>query len=466
MKLFQRIFATFCMVIICAIFVASLSFWVVQKKLAENQSKQLRTMEISLLGSSINALQIGGEKSVRDLLERWSAHPAAKNIMVITGNDKEDLLHRHVGMDEIERAYRFALSNPNNNLSVLHYDPFGEEYLFFIRHFDRAQVERMPSPLLIPGLPLAPIWHELIILGSTLVVGLLLAYILASNITQPIRILENGMNQLASGELDTRVAKELADRKDELASLGIQFDKMAHQLQKLVEKERHLLHHVSHEMRSPLARIQAIVGLLQARPDKQDEYVARLENELTRMDNLVEELLTLSRLETANVPMEKELLPIVPFMQHIIDDSQDLAVKHQHQVVLDVKNLTDNHHLYGNEKYLYRAFDNVIRNAMKYSPDGSTIQVRLYEDRKNLHIEIEDNGVGIKESQLPQIFNAFVRADSSNGKSGTGLGLAITKHITEQHCGQITAENIQPNGLKMHFTFPKTQIKALEQETT
>nr|UOP05072.1 HAMP domain-containing protein [Conchiformibius kuhniae] len=226
MRLFQRIFATFCMVIICAIFVASFSFWVVQNRLAESQFKQTRNMEISLLGNAQTALQGHGEQAVRELLERWRHNPAAQNVIVITGDDKRDILNRRIQPDEIERAYGFAIKNPNSNLAAIIYDPFGEEYLFFVRHFDRMQIERMPSPLLIPGLGLAPIWHEFIILASTLIIGLLLAYILANNITKPIRILEQGMNRFAAGDLDTRVSRQLHERKDELANLGVQFDKM------------------------------------------------------------------------------------------------------------------------------------------------------------------------------------------------------------------------------------------------
>ncbi|WP_027008851.1 sensor histidine kinase [Conchiformibius kuhniae] len=456
MRLFQRIFATFCMVIICAIFVASFSFWVVQNRLAESQFKQTRNMEISLLGNAQTALQGHGEQAVRELLERWRHNPAAQNVIVITGDDKRDILNRRIQPDEIERAYGFAIKNPNSNLAAIIYDPFGEEYLFFVRHFDRMQIERMPSPLLIPGLGLAPIWHEFIILASTLIIGLLLAYILANNITKPIRILEQGMNRFAAGDLDTRVSRQLHERKDELANLGVQFDKMADQLQKLVEKERHLLHHVSHEMRSPLARIQAILGLIQAQPHKQEHYLGKLETELTRMDTLVGELLTLSRLETANIPMEKEDLPIVAFIAQIVEDSQSVAESQNHTISLNIKGLNEQARFKGNESYLYRAFDNVIRNAMKYSPDGSTITVNVYEDRRNLHVEVCDNGPGIKPEQLPHIFTAFYRADSSANKQGTGLGLALAKHIIEQHCGKIHAENVSPNGLKVHFVLPKT----------
>lgn len=455
MKLFQRIFATFCMVIICAIFVASFSFWVVQTRLAEDKFQKKREMEISLLSNVLATFQRQGEEGVKELLKRWHHSPSAQNVFIITGDDKKDILYRDISEQEIDQAYHFALKNPNSNLAVLYYDSFGEEYLFFIRHFNHQEVERLPG-LMIPGLPLLPIWHEIIILTSTISIGLLLAYILTNNITRPIRILENGMNRLAAGELDARVSQQLDDRKDELANLGLHFDKMAAQLQKLVEKERHLLHHVSHEMRSPLARMQAMLGLIQARPEKQDEYLKRLENELVRMDTLVGELLTLSRLETSGVAMNLEQLPIVPFVRNLIEDSQSIADKHGHRVQLMVKNIPDTAKLEANESYLYRAIDNVIRNAMNYSPTGSTITVEMYEDRRHLHIDIKDNGPGVKEEQLPYIFTSFYRASSSDGKPGTGLGLALTKHIVEQHNGKIFAENIQPNGLNMQFIFPKT----------
>ena len=341
MKLFHRIFATFCMVIILAIFIVSFSFWLIQEKLAQSQFSQQRSIEINLLSNALMTFQSQGERATRELLDRWGNSPAGRNVLIIKGNDKLDLLNRSITKEEITHAYEYAVKHPNSNLSMIYYDPFGEEYLFFIRDFDREQVKRLPS-LIIPGLPLEPVWHELIIFAATLVVGLILAYILASNISKPIRILEFGMNRLAAGELDARVSQQLDDRKDELANLGVQFDKMAAQLQQLVERERHLLHHVSHEMRSPLARIQAIVGLLQARPEKQEQYIARLEGELTRMDTLVGELLTLSRLETANIPMEKESITLLPFIAQVVEDSQAVAEQKQHHIALDTSHLNPN----------------------------------------------------------------------------------------------------------------------------
>ena len=470
MKLFQRIFATFCAVIICAIFVASFSFWLVQNTLAENHFRQQRTIETTLLSSAISAFKVRGDAGVREIMLEWRDNPVSENVFVITGDDKKDIIGRRVDAQTIEAAHRYAVDHPNSPLTHITFDRWGEEYLFFIRGWNEQQIQRPPSPLFIPGLNLAPIWHEFIILSFIIIVGLLLAYILANNITTPIRILDRGMNRLASGDLRTRISQQMDDRGDELSSLAVQFDKMAAQLQQLVEKERHLLHHVSHEMRSPLARMQAIVGLIQAQPQKQAHNLQRLETELVRMDALVGELLTLSRLETANVPMEKEPLALLPLLNHLVEDNQAIAQTNQQQLTLIVDDkIPADAKVDANESYLYRAFDNVIRNAMAYSPQGSRIRIHLRQDSKHWLIEVIDNGPGVDEQQLPHIFTAFYRADSSAHKQGTGLGLALTKHIIGQHNGKIMAENVQPNGLCIYFTLPKSggkRVKEIKKTST
>lgn len=455
MKLFQRIFATFCAVIICAIFVASFSFWLVQNTIAENQFQQRRTIETTLMGSIVSAFKVRGEQGAREILNEWKENPVAHNVFVITGDEEKDILNRQVEEKMIKEARKFAIDNPNSELARIEFDRWGEEYLFFIRNWDNQQIQRLPSPLFIPGLHLKPIWHEFIILSFIILVGLLLAYILTNNIIKPIRVLGLGMNRLAAGDLETRISQQMDDRDDELSQLADQFDKMAAQLQKLVAKERHLLHHVSHEMRSPLARMQAIVGLIQSQPQKQEQYLKRLEGELTRMDTLVGELLTLSRLETSNMSLEKDNLALVPFFTQLVEDSQAVAEQNSQNVLLEIEKVPETAQLYANEGFLYRAFDNVIRNAMAYSPEGSTIKVFLHQDAKNWLVDVTDNGPGVDEMQLPHIFTAFYRADSSAHKPGTGLGLAITQHVIHQHCGKIIAENIRPNGLRMRFILPK-----------
>ena len=459
MKLFQRIFLTFFFVIIAAIFVASFSFWLVQDRVAESRFKQQRAFETGLLNSTVTVFQTRGLSGVRETLQDWNNTPTFDNILVISGDSKTDIFQRQVEPARILAARKFAAEYPNTRAVRVAYDPLGEEYIFMLADWDKQQPTRLPSPLMIPGVEMAPVWHELIILSFIIIVGLLLAYILARNISQPIRTLERGMSRLAEGDLETRISHQLLGRRDELAKLAVQFDHMAGRLQKLVERERHLLHHVSHEMRSPLARMQAIVGLIQAQPQKQEQYLKRLEGELTRMDTLVGELLTLSRLETSNIPLEKESLKLVPFLKNIVEDNQSIAQQNKQTVTLSVEpRIPENATVCANEGYLYRAFDNVIRNAINYSPEGSTIRVNIGQDSKHWIVDVTDNGPGVDEMQLPHIFTAFYRADSSASKPGTGLGLALTQHIMEQHNGKIMAENIKPNGLKMHFILPKKKV--------
>ncbi|MDO4997398.1 MAG: HAMP domain-containing sensor histidine kinase [Neisseria sp.] len=456
MKLFPRIFATFCVVIFCALLVASVSFWIFRDSQAESHFKQQRLVEEMLLESTVNAFRARGESGIREVLLSWNDRPGMERVIVIAGDARKDVLGRAVRGQRIEQARQYALEHPNDKAVRLEFDRLGEEYLFYIRNWDRTDQHALPkSPFFMPFLPIPEIWHDVIVMSFIFGVGLLLAYILANNIAKPIRILGQGMNRLAAGDLQTRISQQMAYRDDEISQLAEQFDKMAQQLQILVEKERHLLHHVSHEMRSPLARMQAILQLMEIQPQKQEQYMKRLSGEMVRMDELVGELLTLSRLETSNKPLEKDELKIVPFWRNLLADGQEIAEQNKQTVSLDVGDIGEEAKIMANESYFYRAFDNVIRNAMKYSPEGSHIQVKLSQDAKHWFFDISDNGPGVDERQLPHIFTAFYRADSSANKQGTGLGLALTKHIVEQHCGKIMAENIQPNGLKISVIFEK-----------
>lgn len=455
MKLFQRIFATFCAVIICAIFVASFSFWLVQNTQAETHFQQQRAIEQMLLENAVAAFAARGESGVKEVLKSWHDRPGMEKVLVVSGDERKDVLGRAINIKRLEAARAYALNHPDDPSVRIEFDRFGEEYLFFIRNWDKNEVKRLPSPLYIPGLPLEPVWHEIIILSFIFLVGLLLAYILANNIAKPIRVLGKGMAALATGDLDTRLSEQLRDRDDELSQLGQQFDKMAEQLQKLVEKERHLLHHVSHEMRSPLARMQAILALIESQPQNQERYMQRLEGELERMNELVGELLTLSRLETSHAVLDKEELKLVPFVEQLVEDCQELALKNGQTVVVDSIGVPQDAKLAANESYLYRAVDNVIRNALNYSPEGSVIRVRLAENHQSWLLEVADNGPGVHPEQIGKIFTAFYRADSSAHKPGTGLGLALAKHIADQHGGTIGAENIVPNGLLVRFELPK-----------
>lgn len=462
MNLFRRIFLTFFFVIIGSLLVAGLSFRAVREGISENRFKQQRAFEIGLLNSAVAVFQARGAAGVRETLQDWHNTPSFHNILIVAGDRHEELFNRPIETAQIVAARKFAAREPETRVVRVVYDHLGEEYIFMLRNWYSNQAPPQSSLMTIPGLELSPVWHELIILLFIVCVGLLLSYILANNISRPIKILGRGMDDLAEGCLDTRIAHRLTHRRDELAHLAEQFDKMAADLQRLVEKERHLLHHVSHEMRSPLARMQALMALMQVQPEKQAYNMQRLEAELTRMDGLVGELLTLSRLEAAHIEMEKQPLDLIPFLEQLVCDCRVIAAEKGQEISFEAHTADGRAIMAANENYLYRSFDNIIRNAVAYSPDGSRIRVVLHGGKHHYRVEISDNGPGVAEHELPHIFTAFYRAESGACKPGTGLGLPIARHVAEKHGGTLTAENGESGGLKLTFTLPALSDAAAE----
>lgn len=457
-RLFLKIFSIFCLVIVASIVIATFSFWVVQTTVADVQFRQQRNFQASMINTSVDIFSKRGEDDLISLLKDWQHMSAISNLLVVRGDDHKDILGRPVDEQELTEVMAFVSEKRESPLIGVATDPWGQEYFFFIRNWQQNTPNILPRPPLIPGLPLAPVWHELIVLTLIVLAGLAAAYILANYISKPIRILQQGFRSLASGDLDTRIRSNMGKRQDELADLAIDFDEMAVQLQQLVEKERHLLHHVSHEMRSPLARMQAILGLMQQQPAKLDKHLGKLDNELRRMDGLVGELLTLARLENKTTQIQYEDLNFNDFIDNLVSDSVPLA--EEKQQLLQLNNCAQDVTIQANEGYLYQAFDNVLRNAIKYSPNGSVITINCQMNKNELSVSITDNGAGVDHAQLPHIFTAFYRADSSGTSNGTGLGLAIAKHVIEQHQGVISAKNVLPHGLQIRFDLPIPKTKS------
>lgn len=463
-RLFLKIFSIFCLVIIASIVIATFSFWVVQTTVSDVQFRQQRNFQASMINTSVDIFTKRGEDELINLLKDWQHMTAISNLLVVRGDDHQDILGRTVDEQELAEVIAFVADKRDSPLIKVATDAWGQDYYFFIRNWQQNTPNILPRPPLIPGLPLAPVWHELIVLTLVVLAGLAAAYILANYISKPIRILQQGFRSLASGNLDTRILANMGKRQDELADLAIDFDDMADQLQQLVEKERHLLHHVSHEMRSPLARMQAILGLMQQQPDKLDKHLGKLDNELRRMDGLVGELLTLARLENKTTQIHYEALNFADFIDNLVSDSIPLA--EEKQQLLQLNTCSDSVVIQANESYLYQAFDNALRNAIKYSPQGSVITINCQANKSELTISITDNGMGVDEAQLPHIFTAFYRADSSGTSNGTGLGLAIAKHVIEQHQGKISAKNVLPHGLQIQFVLPIPKNKTNKSNKT
>lgn len=318
---------------------------------------------------------------------------------------------------------------------------------------EHAGLERLPPPRegrLPPPhhpVPLVPILS-----GS--VVSLLFAALLAWYFAKPIRGLRAAFESVASGKLQTRIGTSMGQRRDELADLGSDFDRMADRLESLLEAQRRLLHDVSHELRSPLARLQAAADLVRQQPERAAEFVERIERDTGRMDKLVGELLTLARLDSGMPGNAEETLDLSDMLAEITDDSTIEAERKHCSIDLDVNGALVAR---GSHELLYRAIENVVRNAVLHSPEDGRVSIAAQSEDGRLHIAIADNGPGVPEGDLAAIFDPFVRSGSGQSIAGYGLGLAITRRVVEAHGGSVSAANRSEGGLIVKLELPERQ---------
>lgn len=288
------------------------------------------------------------------------------------------------------------------------------------------------------------------IVAATLA-SFLFAALLAWYFSRPIRALRGAFEAAAAGDLAPKFAEaRMAVAGDELAELGHDFDRMSAQLRTLMEGQRRLLHDVSHELRSPLARLQAAIGLAHQQPDKIGASLERIERESVRMDRLVGELLTLSRLEAAGALPATEAVDLVEMVDQIADDARFEAgarIDVDAAVPVTVRGAPD---------LLWSAVENIVRNAVKHGGADGAVEVALHPEDGAVHIEVLDRGPGLAEEHLGQIFEPFFRSNpSQNNVDGHGLGLAIAKRVAETHGGSITASNRAGGGLRVTITLPR-----------
>lgn len=306
-----------------------------------------------------------------------------------------------------------------------------------------------PLPPPRRGLP-PPILAALVGLLASLAASALLAWYFS----RPIRHLRGALGQIAEGRFDTRVQQLMAGRRDELADLGRDVDSAARKLDQLVTSQRRLLHDVSHELRSPLARLQAAVGLARQDPAKLAATFDRIELETARLDGLVGELLTLSRLEAGVEGEPKRLLDVMELAAGIAEDAAFEAAAAGRDLVFVG---SGEFFIAGRPELLQRAIENVLRNAVKFTRPGTAVEVSAgLSAPGRLRIAVCDRGPGVPEVELESIFLPFRRAAGNTGAEGVGLGLAIARRAVEVHGGSIRATNRSEGGLCVEIVLPAT----------
>lgn len=309
---------------------------------------------------------------------------------------------------------------------------------------DRIPPGRQARPPFDLPVPLLPI-----LAGS--VASLLFAALLAWYFARPIRNLRLAFESVAGGRLGTRIGESMGNRNDELSDLGKDFDHMTGRLEVLIDSQRRLLHDVSHELRSPLARLQAASDLLRQQPERALEFVERIERDTARMDRLVGELLTLARLDSGMAGKPDEEVDLHSVVADIADDASLEADRKRCTIEVDLNKPAV---VRGNQEFLHRAIENVVRNAVRYSPEGGIVSIAIQESDGHRSVTIADRGPGVSDAELAAIFDPFFRGGAERSASGFGLGLAITRRVIDAHGGRVFAANRLGGGLLVTLELP------------
>ncbi len=279
----------------------------------------------------------------------------------------------------------------------------------------------------------------------------LFALLCSFYLTRPLTWLREAMGQVAQGRFDVRVRPRLGKRRDEIVDLAEDCDRMAGQLKALVQAQQNLLHDISHELRSPLTRMHAAIGLMRQQPDRPD-MLERVERESRRMDDLIEQLLTLARAQSRQGNNDFASVDVVELLAQIVEDARFEAGMKQCQVSLLAQGAFLMH---GHEELLYRAFENVIRNAVRYTKPGTAVLVEAAPAPGGqwLQVCVSDHGPGVDPARLQRIFEPFDRGTDSS--DGFGLGLAIAQRAIALHGGSITALAAATGGLRVRIELPQ-----------
>ena len=303
-----------------------------------------------------------------------------------------------------------------------------------VKRFDIAQRNRLPLYLAI-----------------AVALAAFCCAILTGYITRPLKALSRATRELAEGNLQSRVAEKVSSRRDELGELAKDFNTMAQRLQLLLEDQQQLLRDISHELRTPLARLQIALELARHRAaGVVERELDRIEYEGNAINELIDEVLTLVR---ANQPADaSELVDVAELWLERVEQAQLEA--EERGIRIDTV-LRDQIEVIGQRRWLGRVMDNLIRNALKYSPDDSVISIALQRVGKGWEFSIADQGPGVEPEALEHLFKPFYRTDQARQTgSGYGIGLSIVERVIRFHGGSVVARNAQPSGLAVVASFP------------
>jgi two-component system, OmpR family, sensor histidine kinase CpxA len=324
--------------------------------------------------------------------------------------------------------------------------PSGHAYVFV------AEVPRGPWGGLRPTVPSQLFrWILAILLSGSI------CYLLTRYLTRPILRLQTAARQIADGDLSARAGDKLERRRDEIGELVRDFNQMADRIETLVASQKQLISDISHELRSPLARLTVALGLARQRAgDGASNALDRIEREAERLNDMIGKLLTLAKLGSASAPPERTSVNLSELLQEIVEDASFEAQDHDCNVRLVS---SEDAMVEGSPELLRSAIENVVRNAVRYTAAQTDVEVSLSSNgtaAKLARIVVRDHGPGVPDTELQKVFQPFYRLADARERSsgGVGLGLAITDRAVRLHGGSISARNANGGGLEVEIRLP------------
>jgi len=389
-----------------------------------------------------------GEKGMVEFLDRIRKLDTISEVDLIGENGQtwlsegvnadgyHDLISKALASDsvEIENSTETALSARQITL------PGGERYVLILR---------WERPRMTPFFGDSPLRY--LRYAGLLLTALLLCWALARYLASPIRKLRRATQKLADGDLSTRVADQVGNRHDELAELAKDFDLMAERIESLVTSQQRLSRDVSHELRSPLARMNVALEIAKKKMNGDTGPVLeRIETESQRLNDMISRLLTLSKLETGSKDFDRREMNLRTLVEQVASDA-DFEANAKGKSV-KVKSAVDCR-VVGSDSLIRSAVDNILRNAVRYTPEGSEVEVSLSNGNGKAVLRVVDHGNGVPEPELKNLFRPFYRVGEARdrGSGGTGLGLAIAEQAVKLHEGSISAKNTG-DGLEVEIT--------------
>lgn len=293
-------------------------------------------------------------------------------------------------------------------------------------------------------------WLELLL---AFLIITLACWLVASRVSRPLKHMESTARDIAGGYTDLRVSPNIATRRDEIGALATAFNGMTERLCYLLERQKHLMRDISHDLRTPLAR-QRVAIELASDASIDEEMLASILRQNERLEAMTAQILTLYSVSEQGGDIQREAVQLIHVLNHVLGDAADYAEQRGVDCRLTVMPDSERVLALGDPNLLQRAFDNVLQNALDHTPPGRQVSISLKTLNERLVVDITDEGPGVPESTLGHLFEPFYRADKSRGGKGWGLGLAIARDILGLHDGQIEASNAVTGGLAVRLSLP------------